>query len=186
MGHPSKIPIVTAYRLSNRSMRGFAKHPQDIPMHEIEELTGDDGELVPVTKLRKYFSNAKAFKEFKNTIAVPDIHWVEAIEKNPDLKKYAKRFMTKRNYTPKSRIKVLSRLGSFSDSEVSDADSDVSLISINPSDDECDETDVNIPLPTCQAIRRVCRRYGPNRKYLPIPRDSSEDKKYHFRMSYRK
>lgn len=53
-----------------------------------------------------------------------------------------------------------------------------STLSIEPSGDECDESDVNLPLPACQAINKVCRNYNKFRQYIPKRPDGSENKKY--------
>lgn len=53
-----------------------------------------------------------------------------------------------------------------------------STLSIVPSGDECDDTDVNLPLPACQAVNKVCRNYNRFRQYMPKRPDGSERKKY--------
>lgn len=57
-------------------------------------------------------------------------------------------------------------------------------MSIKSSGDECDEYDVNLPIPVCQGIRRVCRAYDSRRKYTKFPPDSSEDDQYIFDVNY--
>lgn len=61
---------------------------------------------------------------------------------------------------------------------------DKSTIQIIPSHDECDETDVNLPKPSCKAIRKVCRRYNSARRYMPYLADGSENKEYDIKVRY--
>lgn len=190
MPRPTKIPIQYAAYILNDSKRGWEYNPERVEANELEEIAVNDGNLVPVSKMRKFFKNTPAFKEFKENISVPDKIWKMAIRISPDIRKYAKRFMTNvpkprgRPPTKSQKKKYRSRLGSFSEDEISSNDSDSSIISIAPSNDECDSTDVNMPLPSCAGLRRVCKRYGSNRRYLPLKRDSSEDKQYLVEVSY--
>lgn len=59
-----------------------------------------------------------------------------------------------------------------------------SLISIDPSGDECDNQDVNLPLPACQAINKVCRNYNKYRQYIPYDTDNTEQSDYQVRVKY--
>lgn len=86
--------------------------------------------------------------------------------------------------TRSGRYKIKSKLGRMSREERDSADDDESVLSIRSSNDECDDTDVNLPIPVCQGIRRVCRNYDRNRRYTDFPRDPSEDKNYIFEVGY--
>lgn len=190
MSKPSKVPIIYISSILNSSNRGYEYRPDNVEYDELRQLAVNDGELVPVSKVKKFFKNDRAFKEFKENISVPDKFWKEVIKSSPVIRKYAKRFMSKvpsvkgRPRVKRQSRKYRSKLGTFSDEELSDIDSDTSVISIIPSNDECDETDVNVPLPSCSGIRRVCREYDSSRRYLPYKRDSSENKRYRFQISY--
>lgn len=59
-----------------------------------------------------------------------------------------------------------------------------SLISIQKSGDECDDMDVNLPLPACKAINKICRRYNNYRQYIPYKPDGSEQSDYQLRVLY--
>lgn len=190
MPRPTKIPIQYAAYILNDSKRGFENNPERVEADELEQIAVNDGDLVPVSKMRKFFNNTQAFKEFKENISVPEKIWKMAVRNSPGIRKYAKRFMTNvpkprgRPPTKRQKKKYRSRLGSFSEEEISSIDSDSSIISITPSNDECDSTDVNMPLPACAGLRRVCKDYGSNRRYLPLKPDSSEDKQYMVEISY--
>ena len=187
MTKPTKIPVSYAVSALNSSNRGYEHRPDDVSYQELVEIAVNDGLLVPVSKLLKYFAHYRAFEEFKNNLWVPEKFWNSAIRISPAIKKYARRFMpAKQKGRPRTRrrSKLVSKLGSFSDSELSDVDSDTSILSITPSNDELDDTDVNLPLPVCKGIRRICREYDSRRRYLPYKKDSSENKQYHFKISY--
>lgn len=63
-------------------------------------------------------------------------------------------------------------------------DPDESYMTIKPANDECDDTDVNLPLPVCQGIRRVCRNYKANRQYGDYEDENDEDDRYLFHVQY--
>ncbi|GFR02532.1 uncharacterized protein TNCT_537761 [Trichonephila clavata] len=86
-----------------------------------------------------------------------------------------------RSSSPRRRLKMKAFVGPARMSDVSD---DESVISIDPLNDECDNTNVNLPKPLCQGIRRVCRYYDKDRRYRPYDRDSSENDQYAFNLSY--
>lgn len=189
MPRPTKIPIQYAAYILNDSNRGYETRPDKVDANDLEEIAVNDGNLVPVSKMKRFFKTNQAFKEFKEYISVPDRIWDAAIRIHPPIRKYARRFMKN---VPKSRgrpakrqvKKYRSKLGTFSDEELSEIESDSSVISIAPSDYECDSTDVNIPLPSCAGLRRVCKKYDSSRRYLPYKRDSSENKQYLLAISY--
>ncbi|GFR14083.1 uncharacterized protein TNCT_516421 [Trichonephila clavata] len=86
-----------------------------------------------------------------------------------------------RSPSPRRRLKMKAFVGQARMSDVSD---DESVISIDPINDECDNTNVNLPKPLCQGIRRVCRYYNKDRRYRPFDRDSSENDQYAFNLSF--
>lgn len=77
---------------------------------------------------------------------------------------------------------MFANLGHVDRDEIDSADK--STLTIDPSHDECDEIDVNLPIPTCKAIRKVCRNYDSRRRYLPYTEDGSEGKQYNFKVKY--
>ena len=187
MPRPSKIPITFAYYVLNSSNRGYEHRPENVKEGELEEIAVNNELLVPVSKLRKYFASKRFFDEFKNSLSVPDNFWNQVTRLNSGVKKYAKRFMNSnkrgRPRTRKGSHKIVAKIGNFSEDEISNADSETSLISIAPSD-EADDTDVRFPRPTCKGIRKVCREYSSSHRYLPYPKDSSENKRYHINVNY--
>lgn len=189
MPRPTKVPIIYAAYVLNDLNRGY-ENPAKIDADELNALAVNDGFLVPVAKLRRFFAKPIFFKQFKELMSVSDDFWVRTIELCPSIEKYARRFMKKvpkkkgRPRTKGPAKKYDSRLGSFSEREISDLDSDASAVSIAPSNDECDATDVNLPLPSCAGVRRVCRKYDRNRRYMSYSPDSSENKQYLFQISY--
>lgn len=189
MPRPTKIPISYAAYILNTINRGFV-HPEKINKDALNAVAVNDGFLVPVAKLRRFFYSTLFFKQFKENFTIDDSFWERTIELCPSVAKYARRFMKKvpkkkgRPRTKGPAKNYRSRQGSFSEEEISGLDSDSSAISIIPSNDECDATDVNIPLPTCAGVRRVCRNYDANRRYIKYTPDSSENKQYLFEISY--
>lgn len=204
MPKPIKIPIEYAYDTLNDSQRGYDDvYPVD--MHDLERIAINNGALVEVKRLRNLFMNGRAFQEFKNALSVPDNYWQRATFTDPSIRPYARRHMTRplspvpgsprrspspaRRGRPQSRrspLKMHSKLGELSDDEIDRVDSDVSVMSIRPNQDECDDQDVNLPLPTCKAIRKICRYYDRDRRYMPYTPDNSENKRYRFNVSYRR
>lgn len=63
-------------------------------------------------------------------------------------------------------------------------DAPLSLMSIENSGDECDDTDVNLPKPACKAINKACRNYNKYMEYLPFTTDGTEQRNYHVRVRY--
>lgn len=183
MPRPAKVPVLYAFQTLNRINRGYEYQPDEITHAEITRLAIGDNFLVPVKNLRRYFANNNAFQEYKENIQVDEGYWNNILRmsefqgKVADAK-YARRFLPRERN--RSRYKHVSKLGDYSDS----SDSNASIISITPSNDECDETDVNLPLPVCAGIRRVCRNYDSRRRYIPYERDASENKRYRFDISY--
>lgn len=86
--------------------------------------------------------------------------------------------------TKRDKFKMWSKLGTLTPNDVLYREDNESILYIDPSKDECDDTDVNFPLPVCQGIRRVCRTYDKNRRYTNFPPDSSENQKYIFAVKY--
>lgn len=83
----------------------------------------------------------------------------------------------------KGELKMTTRLGRFRENEHREVP--LSSMGIDVGGDECDETDVNFPLPVCQAINKVCRRYSPTRQYMPYRPDGTEQKNYMIRVKSR-
>lgn len=83
----------------------------------------------------------------------------------------------------KGELVMNTKLGEdFSPEEIRDAP--YSLMAIQPSGDECDDTDVNLPMPACKAIRKVCRNYNTLRQYTNYQPDGSERSNYQIRVKY--
>lgn len=176
MRPPTKIPIESAYRLINRNdfRNGNAR------MDTIENLVDDTG-LVPVTSLSMYFNTRSDFYEFKKDIDVTNREW--QISKNEINRRYVNKYLkTKRR---KRKLKMKAKLGKFRHRELNDLSSDESYLSISPSNDECDDEDVNLPRPICRGIRRICHNYSSNKRYKKMKPDHSENKTYAFRVKYR-
>lgn len=184
MPNPTKIPTQFAFIVLNETNRGY-RNPEAVDMHDVQALCDGENSLVRVAKLRRFFANAVTYKMFKEGLLVDDNAWNAVVQstENDAVRKYAKRFMTRRPRKRKNRH--VSRLGTYSNAELSDDElSDASAISITPSNDECDDTDVNLPLPVCAGIRRVCRNYDAQRRYIPYVRDASDNKRYHLKVAY--
>lgn len=207
MPRPTKIPIAFAWEQLERSNRGFER-PARVTMNAVEEVAGPDDALVKVSALKSFFAANRHFVAFKNKLSVPNAAWEHVLScSNPSVRNYARRHMTGRGSSPvragspprarspaasprrrgrprgKPSLKMKSKLGRFEPGEMDEDDR--SYLSIHPSDDECDDTDVNLPMPTCEAIRRVCRYYDPvTKRYVAYPPDNSENRRYRFRVSY--
>lgn len=183
MVKPTKIPTSYAYSTLTNLDRGYDGNTPDIDITDIREVSSDNEALVQVSKLKKFFGDNKSFKEFKRNINVPQTAWHDAALANRSARLYANKFLIEKvgnvKYSRKSSPKTYAAL---SDSDFSDASSDESIISIKPYDDN--EKDLNLPLPTCQAIHRVCKNYDANRRYLPYKLDYSDKKNYIFDVSY--
>jgi hypothetical protein len=182
----TKIPVTSAYESVNNVDSGASRQ---IRYEELEELAVDGGFLIPLSRLRPWFPNARAFRAFKQNLQIPEAHWIDAARRAPHARRYINRFITTvslpvvRRGNKKLRMKArLQR--SESDEQLDNLDDDESLLSIAPSSDECDDEDVNLPLPVCQGLRRVCRKYGTNRQYKDFGEDSSENRHYIFRVKY--
>lgn len=76
----------------------------------------------------------------------------------------------------KGQLNMDAFLGDISEDEY--GDTPLSVLAIRTAGDECDDTDVNLPLPACQAINKVCRNYNKFRQYMPKRPDGTESKKY--------
>ncbi|GFQ78276.1 uncharacterized protein TNCT_250221 [Trichonephila clavata] len=169
-----------------------SQNPEDmkklVSMGYLESIAVDHQSLVPVTKLKSFFRHAKTFTEFKANYlqTIPDEYWINTLHENPRVMPYIRRYLStsppsSRSPSPRRRLKMKAFVGPARMSDVSD---DESVISIDPLNDECDNTNVNLPKPLCQGIRRVCRYYDKDRRYRPYDRDSSENDQYAFNLSY--
>lgn len=189
----NRIPVVTAYRY----LKTFG-----ITMGDLEVIS-KDGPLVLKSSLRRFFDSTKSFKSFTDDMTVLDEEWAKALGENPRLARYIRKFyagdpiypprsirIRSRSPSPRGRLKrgrkklaLKAKLGRFTsgfmENEVPD---DESYMVIHPSGDECDRYDVNLPKPVCASIRRVCRNYGPNKRYTKFKPDKSENNTYGFRV----
>lgn len=89
--------------------------------------------------------------------------------------------------TPRYRkgdLQMTTKLGKFNREEYRNAP--LSTMMIDPSGDECDDTDVNWPLPLCNVVNKVCRNYSPTRQYMPYRPDGTEHKNYSIRVKNRR
>lgn len=188
--NPQKIPLPYVIRIFNDGSvrRGYSAK---VEYEMLEHLSTHGSALINVNALRTLFSTTALFKAFKSTLKVPEAAWHEVFSNFPECRSYVRRWFKRSGPTSRRRSKfaIRSKLGDrWSDEEVSSADDDdASYLSIEPSGDECDETDVNLPVPVCQGIRRVCRNYDPvTRRYARFAPDKSENKKYKFHVRYAK
>ncbi|GFS61831.1 uncharacterized protein TNCV_4345401 [Trichonephila clavipes] len=186
---PSKVPVLYAYEMLTDYT---SQNPKDmkklVSMDYLESIAVDNHSLVPVTKLKTFFRHAKIFTDFKTNYmgTIPDEYWMNTLLENPRVMPYIRRYLSNsppssRSPSPRRRLRMKAFVGQARMSDVSD---DESVISIDPSNDECDNTNVNLPKPLCQGIRRVCRYYDKDRRYRPYDRDNSENSQYAFNLSY--
>lgn len=198
---PLRVPTGYAYARLQESSRGR----QRVNLASLEDIAQEG--LVQVTHLRPWFNTKSAYLQFKSRIYVPHRYWQAVLEQtnNPRVQGYVKRQMRvnpshslspgssphasprasprpSRSSSPvrkryrKGELVMTTKLGSFSPEEMAEAP--LSAMYITPAGDECDETDVNLPLPACQAINKVCRNYSRSRQYIPYQPDGTERKNY--------
>lgn len=82
----------------------------------------------------------------------------------------------------RGELVMRTKLGKLTAAEKAEADR--SVISIQPTGDECDEMDVNLPKAVCAAARKVCRQYNAMRQYVPSETDNSELRHYDIQVKY--
>lgn len=208
---PQKIPVTFATSVLSKQPPGLVP---TYNLSQVFALRNHG--LVQVKLLSRFFQNAKMFRQFKMSRLkdVPVSNWREVWKIYPESRKYCKRFMPRgsfsradeggrdgsssdgssnKSFRPSSpaagnrkRLKMKAKLGSMDSSDEDVVSDEESTLFINPSNDECDEEDVNLPMPVCRGIRRVCRNYGPDRKYKKFKNDKSEKERYAFRVKYRR
>ncbi|GFR31248.1 uncharacterized protein TNCT_319311 [Trichonephila clavata] len=88
------------------------------------------------------------------SLTIPDEYWINTLHENPRVMPYIRRYLStsppsSRSPSPRRRLKMKAFVGPARMSDVSD---DESVISIDPLNDECDNTNVNLPKPLCQGI----------------------------------
>lgn len=203
---PLRVPTAYLHDTLNQTNRGYTQ-PVTISLAQLEHLA--ERGLVRVASLAPLFRNKAAYKAYKDTLSIPNRYWQQAIRDNPTNKAYATRQMrlnggaspavsrssssrsSGRSRSPspvrphrykKGELGIQSKLGKLTDAEKRSAPR--SVMSIQRTGDECDEKDVNWPMPACKVVRKVCRRYGRGRRYMPIKRDFSELKNYEIEVRY--
>lgn len=192
-------------RVARTGPRGPLKVPRDYVFEKLIEYHDDnpdelveaptqryfnrhavnDGVLFPVGKLKHLFRHARTFQEFKRTYLhdIPNEEWLRIVDGNPRLQTYARRFMS--GAASNRRFLRLKAYVDHPDSYLpDDPSSEDSVMSIDQKNDECDNTNVNLPKSVCQGIRRVCRYHDENRRYRPFDKDDSERHRYNFNVSY--
>lgn len=178
---PRYIPVMHAYeRILQYADEYGANDIQNFSsLRKFERMLGD--EVVKVKNLKQFFKTDEAFKTFKSIYIYPVTpeNWVHVIDKYRDARRKSRSVSPKPNN--RKRLKLKTFVGSPRMSEVS---SDESVLSIDPSNDECDDTNVNFPKPVCQGIRRVCRYYDRARRYKPYQKDDSEKHRYKMKLLY--
>lgn len=194
-----KIHITRAQQLLQNDNRGYDQPPA-INLQELKALS-NNACLIPISQLRPFFNKPKDFKQFKTLIS--DNDWLplsirpsrsrsRSRSKSPSRSRSRSR---SRSLSPprrsrhgrgrgRDRLKMISALGRLRPKEHSVRGNPSSLLSITPAGDECDSTDVNLPLPVCKGIRHVCRNYGKNRQYQTFEPDSSENHQYEYTIHY--
>lgn len=181
---PRKVPLWYAYeKLQEYGANHRNDMSQIVGVDHLKQIADDPKHtLVPLEKLKKFFRKWEDFKTFKTSHFrnIPREFWEDVIKDNPKKRPYVRKYVpTTRKRHQKYKMKAF--IGEPVMSDVSDDDS---VISIDPQNDECDETNVNLPKPICQAFRRVCRYYKPNRQYKDYQKDGTENRRYMFRLNY--
>lgn len=175
---PKRIPTDYAYE----SLVDFFGHneedmkkPPSLP--EMQRLSKQN--LIHLTKLKTYFRGHDAYQLFVERFAgsVPDSAWEDVYD---DARTYVRQY-----YRPVESNRKFLRMKSFVGSpNMSDVSDDESVLSIDPSNDESDDTNINFPKPVCAGIRRVCRYYDKGRRYRPYENDESERDYYTMNLRY--
>lgn len=176
---PRKIPAFYAYE---SMLDYFADYKDDMKkvfsLSHIEHL-GKNG-LVPLSKLKPFFRSFSAYKNYvdQKATVVPEEAWEKAY---PDATSYVRKY-----YRPqpgnRKHLKMKAFVGSPVMSEVSD---DESVFSIDASNDESDNSNVNLPKESvCAGVYKVCRHYDAKRRYKKFPPDGSERDRYMFSLKY--
>jgi hypothetical protein len=85
------------------------------------------------------------------------------------------RSSSQRRKAPKKRKLMI---GNVFDSFDGNAPDDQSVFYVK------DRVNPNLPAPLCRGIRRVCRDYGPDKRYRQFSKDGSENDEYVFDVDY--
>lgn len=180
---PPRVPYLYVYE---RLKEYHRLHPESVRVSRtfLNSIAVNGKLLVPVSKLKSTFSNNRAFQDFKLSylMDIPDSEWMKVVRRNARLKTYVNRFLE--DPIPTGRLKMRAYVGSSDESDDMDVSDDESIFSIDPSNDECDSTNVNLPKPICQGVRRVCRYYDKAKRYRKFDKDNSEKHRYKFNLKY--
>lgn len=182
---PLRVPFGYVFQLIQQLQDSSPEDFKDarvVSRSYLQQFTVDEGLMIPVSKLKPLFRNARTFNEFKSTYLtnIPAAVWLDVVNRNARLGRYANRYVG--SYANKKKLKMKSFIGSPDMSEVS---SDDSILSIDSAKDRCDRNNKNLPKSVCQGVRRVCRYYDDARRYKPFDKDDSEDSLYHLNVQYR-
>lgn len=181
---PQKVPLMYAYE---KIQEWGANYPDDITkivnLADLEKIADDDHlTLVPLAKLKPVFQTFSIFQKFKAAFFqnIPLEYWEDVIKENPKKRPYV------RKYSPstRQRRKKLSLKAFVGEPVMSDVSDEDSVLSIDPRNDECDNTNVNFPKPLCQGIRKVCRYYDDKRRYKSYQDDHTQNRRYRFKLDY--
>lgn len=215
MPYPQKIPKEYAAKALAQHNRGYDDDDvPDILAGEVFGLSEDDC-LISVAKLKKFFRTYGDYVDFKNKFVakVPDEEWqmAQAHCGNKTAKRYASSHASvkgkkkgkrvgrrrscssssggssrSRSASPANRKRLKMKAWRRGYEQSSDEDDDISILRISKSARGCDAKDVNLPAPICKGIRKVCRYYGPDRRYRAFGPDNSEKHVYDFGLSYKR
>lgn len=181
---PRKVPLWYAYEKLQEHAANF---PNDmsriVGMEEMERIADDKKHtLVSLTKLKQFFRKWSVFRAFKMTHFqnIPQSFWEDVIKENPQKRPYVRKY-ARSSRKRRPQLKMKSFIGEPDMSVVSDDDS---VLSIDPRNDECDDTNVNLPKPMCRAFRKVCRYYNAQRQYSDYPDDRTQNRRYSFNLNY--
>ncbi|GFS31596.1 uncharacterized protein NPIL_31091 [Nephila pilipes] len=130
-GGPRKVPVLYAYEMLNEY---GSQHPEDmkksVSLSHMESIAVDNHSLIPITKLKTFFRQAKTFQDFKIDYMqrVPDEYWSDVLSENPRLRPYIRRYLStsppsSRSPSPRRRLKMKAFVGRANMSDVSDDES---------------------------------------------------------------
>jgi len=173
---PPRGPTKAPYVYVHESLIDFGmRHVTDAFLRSIAV---DHRTMIPLNKLRPQFANTQEFQDFKSRymIYIPDEHWEMAVNNNDRLRSYANRFMQnpfkRRPLKMKSYVRSRAGLARYRKNPASD---DESLLSVDPTNDDCDDTNVNLPKSVCRGVRSVCRYYDDRKRYTNWERDDGSE-----------
>lgn len=187
---PQKVPLDWVVLALDAHDRGFAPGDKpDITINQLAEYSQDG--LISVANLKRFFRKAADFNRFKKQILLKMTHadWDLGVDKctTAASKRYCRLKSGKKgNAIARKRLKLKVRRGSAVPPDISGSDSSYSEMSIDRESSGYGSEDVNFPTHMCKGIRKVCRSYGPGRKYQPIQPDGSEDSQINFGVAWNK